>query len=169
MTEDVQVRQHVLVPILIRRIRTLHVTHHFLPTFKSTRANRHGKLLGWPLPPFETVQTLSDPGLHLLLHTFPIDDATEKTQRLFRAAVCAEQTRMGLHEAKPMPSLAHTRLTLWHHRHPKVFPSLHGHQALQEAIISNTMVVPRTLDVRSKARVAPLILMPRNPKATRND
>ena len=169
MTEDVQVRQNILVPILIRRIRTLHVTHHFLPTLQPTRTNRHGKLLSWSLPPFETVQTLSDPGFYLLLHPFPVDYPTKKTQCLFRATVCAKQTCMGLHEAEPVPSLIRTRLTLRYHRHPKVFSSLHGHQTLQKAIIRNAMIIPGTLDASSQTWVAPLILMPRNPKATGND
>ena len=40
---------------------------------------------------------------------------------------------------------------------------------LQKTIIRNAMIIPRTLDASSQTWVAPLILMPRNPKATGND
>ena len=168
MTEDVQIRQHVLVTILIRRIRTLHVTHDFLPTLQPTRTHRHGKLLRRPLPPFETVQALANPSFNLLLHAFPVDNAPQKTKCLLRAAVCTKQTRVSLHEAEPLPGLIHTRLTPRYHRHPQVFPSLHGYQTFEYTIISKPMIVPGTLDMSGQARIAPLILIPRHSKASRN-
>jgi hypothetical protein len=168
MTEDIKIRQHVLVPVLIRRIGTFHVTHHFLPTFQPTGSNRHGKLLGRPLPSFETVQTLPNPGFYLFLHPIPISDTTEKTKGLFRTAVSTKQPCMRLHEAESMPSLVHTGLTPRYHRHPKAFSRFDGNQTLQQAIVSNTMLIPWAFEVSSETRVAPLVLMPRYSEATRN-
>jgi hypothetical protein len=76
ITRAIEVRQDVLIAMLVGRIRPFHVNRHSLQTIQAGRNDRDCKLLKGCLRPLMQRRHCPDPRVNLFLHPIPVANAT---------------------------------------------------------------------------------------------